>query len=31
MENKKFTKEELEQMIGSSSFCYGTPIREAAK
>lgn len=31
MENKKFTKEELEQMIGSSGFCYGTPIREAAK
>lgn len=30
MKKKKFTKEELEQMIGSNDFCYGTPIRAAA-
>lgn len=28
---KKYTREELEQMIASSGFAYGTPAREAAE
>ena len=35
IENEKqeqtFTREELEQMIGSCGFGYGTPIRDAAR
>ena len=31
METKKYTREELEQMIAGSGFGYGTPAREAAE
>ena len=31
METKKYTREELEQMIESCGFAYGTPAREAAE
>jgi hypothetical protein len=31
METKKYTKEELEQMVASSGFAYGTPARQAAE
>lgn len=31
METKKYTKEELEQMVASRGFAYGTPAREAAE
>lgn len=30
-ENKKYTKDELEQMIASCGFGYGTPARQAAE
>lgn len=31
METTKYTKEELEQMVASSGFAYGTPARQAAE
>lgn len=31
MEENKYTKEELEQMIASCDFGYGTPARQAAE
>lgn len=31
METTKYTKEELEQMIASCAFAYGTPARQAAQ
>lgn len=31
METTKYTKEELEQMVASSEFAYGTPARQAAE
>ena len=31
METTKYTKEELEQMVASCGFSYGTPARQAAE
>ena len=31
MEENKYTKEELEQMVASCGFAYGTPARQAAQ
>jgi hypothetical protein len=31
METTKYTKEELEQMVASCGFAYGTPARQAAE